>query len=138
MLSSDKYIQRVRDAQSSGFLVTMIYVTLRSPELAVKRVKQRYENGGHSVPEEKIRERWVRSLENFLIFSRIVDSFTVWDNSTDAATGEPPILLIDKEGESIQVHDRIVLGELMFNASRAAQTMGSHALAVKFRNLSNP
>jgi predicted ABC-type ATPase len=138
VLSSDKYIQRVRDAQSSGFLVTMIYVTLRSPELAVKRVKQRYENGGHSVPEEKIRERWVRSLKNFLIFSRIVDSFTVWDNSTDAATGEPPILLIDKEGESIQVHDRIVLGELMFNASRAAQTMGSHALAVKFRNLSNP
>src|SRR5688572_16179028 len=55
VLSSDKYIQRVRDAQSSGFLVTMIYVTLRSPELAVKRVKQRYENGGHSVPEEKIR-----------------------------------------------------------------------------------
>jgi hypothetical protein len=45
---------------------------------------------------------------------------------------------MDKEGKSIQVHDRIVLGELMFNASRAAQAMGSHALAVKFRNLSNP
>lgn len=79
----------------------------------------------------------MRSLGNFLIFSRIVDSFTVWDNSTDAETGEPPILLMDKEGERTQVHDQAVFGELMFNASMAAQLMGSHALAVKFRNLSN-
>src|SRR3954453_19934714 len=56
VLSSDKYRQRVLNARAIGFSVTMVYVTLRSPELAVKRVKQRFENGGHGVPEDKIRE----------------------------------------------------------------------------------
>jgi len=58
VLSSDKYLERIHRARSCGFTVTMIYVTLRSPELAVKRVKQRNESGGHDVPEQKIRERW--------------------------------------------------------------------------------
>jgi len=136
VLSSDKYIKRVLAARDSGFSVSMIYVTLRSPELAVKRVKQRYENGGHSVPEEKIRERWLRSLGNFSVFSQIVDSFTVWDNSTDAGTGELPTLLMDKEGETPQVHDRIVLGELIDNACSAARQAGLYALVAELRELS--
>jgi len=136
VLSSDKYRQRVLNARAIGFSVTMVYVTLRSPELAVKRVKQRFENGGHGVPEDKIRERWVRSLANFLAFSRIVDSLTVWDNSTDAVTEEPPILLMDKEGEDIQIHDRVVLRELMTNAAIAAEQFDLHALAADFRQVS--
>jgi predicted ABC-type ATPase len=130
VLSSDKHLQRVRVL---GFSVTMIYVTLRSPELAVKRVKQRFEAGGHDVPEDKIRERWVRSLANLLTFLPMADSFTVWDNSTDATTEEPPILLIDKENKGIQVYDQIVFEELMTNAAIAAETMGHHTLAADFR-----
>jgi predicted ABC-type ATPase len=108
-------------------------VTLRSPKLAVKRVKQRFEAGGHDVPEDKIRERWVRSLANLLTFLPMADSFTVWDNSTDATTEEPPILLIDKENKGIQVYDQIIFEELMTNAAIAAETMGHHTLAANFR-----
>jgi predicted ABC-type ATPase len=138
VLSSDKYLKRVHHARSCGFTVTMVYVTLRSPELAVKRVKQRYEyeSGGHDVPEQKIRQRWVHSLENFLTISQASDSFTVWDNSADASSGEPPILLMDKENGDVQIHDRNVFAELMLNASLAAQSLGNHAFADKFRNLS--
>jgi predicted ABC-type ATPase len=138
VLSSDKHLQRVRAARVLGFSVTMIYVTLRSPELAVKRVKQRFEAGGHDVPEDKIRERWVRSLANLMMFLPMADSFTVWDNSTDATTEEPPILLIDNGNKGIQVYDQIVFEELMANAADLAVTMGHRTLAADFQGFLKP
>jgi len=105
VLSSDKYLKRIPKAQEKGFTVTLIYVMLRTPELAVSRVNQRFENGGHDVPEIKIRERWVRSLSNFWQLAKIVDAFTVWDNSTDEATGENPILVLDKQDSRVCIHN---------------------------------
>ena len=48
-----------------GYDVSVFYLWLASPDLAVARVRRRVEEGGHDVPEAVIRRRFGRSLVNF-------------------------------------------------------------------------
>jgi len=69
-----------------GFAVHVIYVWLRSPELAIRRVRARIRRGGHSLPEDVIRRRYVRSATNFFRLYRPLaqraGAWQVFDNSS--------------------------------------------------------
>lgn len=80
-LSSKSDLKLMKNAQNAGFIVTLIYISLNSADKAVQRVSDRYKNGGHSVPEEDIRRRYTRSLENLPHAILIVDYVKVFDNS---------------------------------------------------------
>jgi predicted ABC-type ATPase len=54
---------------------------LRSVEQNVERVRVRVANGGHTVPEDKIRERRARSLEQMPWFLEQADWAEIFDNS---------------------------------------------------------
>ena len=60
----------------------MLYVWLESAEVAVGRVAFRVENGGHNIPEDIIRRRYKRGLNNlFQNYIPIVDSWTIINNT---------------------------------------------------------
>jgi predicted ABC-type ATPase len=82
VLSTDKYRRLVKAARERSFHIRMIYVLLRSAELQVERVRRRVAEGGHDVPEERIRARRARSFEQLAWFLRNVDQCFVFDNST--------------------------------------------------------
>ena len=70
------------DCRSEGYSVCIIYIWLRSAELAVARVRQRVESGGHSVPESDICRRYQRSLNNlFNLYLPLADYWRFYDNS---------------------------------------------------------
>jgi len=70
------------DCRNEGHSVCIIYIWLRSAELAVARVKQRVESGGHSVPELDICRRYHRSLNNlFNLYLPLADYWRFYDNS---------------------------------------------------------
>lgn len=100
VLSSEKYVRRVARAKQAGFKIGLIYIVLRTPELAVARVATRVAAGGHDVPAEKIAARWRRSLDNFPRFFDAADFALVFDNSDP--TGAPD-LLIHKSGAEIDI-----------------------------------
>jgi predicted ABC-type ATPase len=52
-----------RRAKELSFEVRLTYVILDGPERSIERVRWRIAKGGHSVPENKIIERYARSLE---------------------------------------------------------------------------
>jgi predicted ABC-type ATPase len=93
VLSTDKYKPLVERVLAAGGFVGLIYVFLRSPELACERVAQRVLEGGHDVPEDKIRSRWSRSLANLAWFAARASRFFVFDNSDSHPNNRP--LLID-------------------------------------------
>ena len=62
VLSTDKYRRLVVMAKSLKFEVRLTYVILDSPERFIERVRRRVAKGGHAVPEDKIVERYARSL----------------------------------------------------------------------------
>ena len=50
----------IEDARARGYLVVVMHVGVDSPDLSVARVRSRMHEGGHDVPEEKIRARYAR------------------------------------------------------------------------------
>lgn len=59
-----------------------MFFWLNSPELAINRIAERVRNGGHFVPEDVVRRRYVEGIHNlFDIFCKIVDEYIIIDNS---------------------------------------------------------
>lgn len=71
----------VKEAKAMGYDVRLYHVNLRSPELAVKRVERRVNEGGHPVPEDKTRERYVRNQPIIREAAKLADRAMVFDNS---------------------------------------------------------
>jgi predicted ABC-type ATPase len=73
----------------SGYEFQLLFLWLRSVDLAVERVATRVQGGGHAIPEEVIRRRYYRGLANFLeLYRPIANTWVVYDNS-----GVSPILV---------------------------------------------
>jgi predicted ABC-type ATPase len=84
VLSTDKYRRLVIEAKRRAFEFRLIFVMLASPDLNVKRVRIRVLEGGHDVPEEKIRERWGKSIRQLPWFPDQADQAAIFDNSGTA------------------------------------------------------
>ena len=73
------WVERLR---SSGYHVHLAFLSLPSPELALARVADRVRQGGHDVPPEIVRRRFVLGLRHFFTrYERRVDSWQLFDNS---------------------------------------------------------
>lgn len=73
------WLQSLRE---TGYQVHVVYCWLESADLAVQRVAQRVQNGGHHVPEATIRQRYRRSMINFLhLYRPVVHTWQVYDNT---------------------------------------------------------
>ena len=81
VLSTGKYRELVAEAKKFGFQVWLYYVCLDDPERNVERVRIRVRKGGHAVPEDKIRSRFWRSLEQLPWFLDQADRAWLHDNS---------------------------------------------------------
>jgi predicted ABC-type ATPase len=81
VLSTGKYRRLVKTAKQLGFELRLIYVCLDSAQKNVERVRLRVKKGGHAVPEDKIVERYVRSLEQMPWFLEQADQAWLFDNS---------------------------------------------------------
>lgn len=94
VLSSLKYCSLVDEVLACEGFVRLIYVALSSPSLAKQRVAARVARGGHGIPDEKIEQRWQRSLNNLAWFAERSSAFWVVDNS-DSNPANPPHLVAD-------------------------------------------
>jgi len=81
------------------------YAGLASPELHLQRVQSRVAAGGHNIPEAKIRQRYVSSLQNLLLLMPQLASLSVFDNSIEgdpkAGMAPQPIRLLRMDGGTI-------------------------------------
>ena len=80
-LTSHFDFKLMEEARSKGYKVRLVYVSLRSVELALSRVKSRVSKGGHDVPAEDVVRRYFRSKQNLPRAVALADSYTIVDNS---------------------------------------------------------
>ena len=82
-LSSRTFYKFVSDLKKTHqYEVILVYIWLNSPRLAVKRVMNRVQSGGHYVPEKDVLRRYDRSISNFFkIYKSITDKWYFIDNS---------------------------------------------------------
>lgn len=81
-LSTLSYVRLVQRCQQQGYIVNLIFLWLNSPELAIERVRTRVLKGGHNIPEDVIKRRYNKGLQNFInLFMPLCDRWIVADNS---------------------------------------------------------
>lgn len=82
-LSTRYYDSLIKKAHKAGYKVILLFFWLSSPEVAIKRVAKRVSEGGHNIPEDVIRRRYIAGIKNlFNIYSHIVDRWILVDNNT--------------------------------------------------------
>lgn len=72
----------LQHAQAQGYRVILVFIGLETGELAVARVIERVEAGGHDVPDEKVLTRFPRTLDNLAQALAFVDDAFLFDNSS--------------------------------------------------------
>jgi len=88
-LSGLTYVRRLQHWKQAGYRVEIVYLRLRSTQLALRRIAARVRQGGHNVPRADVVRRFSRGWENFQrVYRPLADSWAVYDNSSD----EPKIL----------------------------------------------
>jgi predicted ABC-type ATPase len=102
-LSGTSHVRMLRECREAGYRLTLIFLWLRSPELALERVRRRVGEGGHSIPEDVIRRRYQAGIRNMrTLYLPVVDRAFVYDNSNAAG-----VLIAEQiAGEHLVVHDR--------------------------------
>ena len=114
-LSARTYITWLRQMQSDGYRVLLFYVWLEDADLAIQRVAIRVSQGGHSIPEGTIRQRYARSMANFHnLYRPLVDDWIIYDNSLN---GVYRLVAEGTRSGSETIHD----AELWANFCRGVQ-----------------
>ena len=101
-LSGRFHLDVVKRAKAGGWNVGIVYMGLKTPTIAIDRVRLRILTGGHNVPPPDIRRRYRRSLANLASICGIADRLVVLDNSSN----RPPMkrLLETHNGQIIFRH----------------------------------
>jgi predicted ABC-type ATPase len=84
-LATKSYRGKVLKAQEMGYKVTLVFLWLPSPEMAIERVAKRVAEGGHDIPKDVIGRRYVRGITNLLdVYLDICDEVMVVDGRSSA------------------------------------------------------
>lgn len=81
VMSTDRNLKLLRRARNKGYFIRCYYVLTVDPMINVGRVEARVNNGGHSVPREKIISRYDRALELVKDVVDVCDICHIYDNS---------------------------------------------------------
>ena len=80
-LSGNTYVNVLERAKSLGYETTIAYVFVDSAEVCIARIAARVQSGGHFVPDEDVRRRYVRSKENFVsVYAQLADRWLLYYN----------------------------------------------------------
>ena len=83
VLSTDRNLNLLRKAKEKGYFVRGIYVLTIDPDINIARVTAREALGGHGVPEEKIRSRYVKALALIPRLVYVCDVLHIYDNTKE-------------------------------------------------------
>jgi predicted ABC-type ATPase len=75
----------LEEAARSGHIVVLCYIGLADPAQSTQRVAMRVSQGGHDVPDDKLRARFPRTLDNLRLAIPRLPHVLVYDNSDLAA-----------------------------------------------------
>ncbi|TPE63913.1 hypothetical protein FJQ54_03465 [Sandaracinobacter neustonicus] len=87
VFSHPSKLDLITEARTKGFTVIVMHIGVDTPELSVARVGARVEEGGHIVPEDKIRARYDRGAPFIREAVLRADRGMVFDNSS---LNQPP------------------------------------------------
>jgi len=123
VFSHESKLDLIHEAKAAGFRIKFFHVNLRSPNLSVKRVESRVKEGGHPVPEQKIRDRYERNQALIRSAVTLSDTAYIFDNSK---MNQPQTFVmklqngqVTKLGENLPAWARALYSEQLKSFSQA-------------------
>ncbi|HPI39234.1 MAG TPA: hypothetical protein PLJ21_00415 [Pseudobdellovibrionaceae bacterium] len=81
-LSGLTYAQILKKAKQDGYKIIIYFIGLSKVTLNISRIKNRVEQGGHHIPTQTVRRRYLRCFDNFWnIYKDLCDEWHILDNS---------------------------------------------------------
>jgi predicted ABC-type ATPase len=91
--------------------VHIAFLSLPSADLAVARVAERVQQGGHDVPEPVVRRRFTAGLRSFFdLYQGLADTWQMFDNS---AVSGPRLVASGRAGQEPLVFDAAAWTKLL-------------------------
>jgi predicted ABC-type ATPase len=114
-LSGRTFRRILTEAKAAGFEITIIYLFLDSADDCVDRVSERVQKGGHNVPEQDVRRRFVRSAHNFWTHYRALSDdwvliYNAGDEPEDVALGSGDVVSV-RHAERFAQFQSLAVGE---------------------------
>ena len=83
-------------AEETFISADLFYLWTLGCDLLLSRIRQRVAAGGHTVPDQDVRRRRERSVENLKGYAEVMDNVRVFDNSEAS-----PVLVYEKNGAAL-------------------------------------
>ena len=93
VLSSEYKLNILRKAKEDGYFIKCVFLLTVDPHINIARIESRVALGGHSVENNKVIERYYKSINNIKELLDICDAMYVYDNT------EMPKSIIRKQEE---------------------------------------
>ncbi|MDR3264678.1 MAG: zeta toxin family protein, partial [Synergistaceae bacterium] len=71
----------MQQAKDLGYWVRLYFICTQNADINVLRVRGRYNTGGHDVPEDKIRNRYLKSMQLLSQILPVADEAYIFNNS---------------------------------------------------------
>lgn len=83
--SGRAHAEFLRSCRGAGYRITLIYLWLNSPQMALARVARRVDRGGHSIPPDVVTRRYHAGIRNMRdLYLPLADVASIYDNSDGA------------------------------------------------------
>lgn len=105
-LSGKTYVALLERLKQQGYQINLFFLWLPDVRLSIQRIADRVRRGGHNVPSDIVRRRFVRGVSNLLhVYKNLCDMWMLFDNSTDS----PSIIAYEIE------HDLTIIDSPLFS-----------------------
>jgi len=107
-LSGITYVSFLQRLKTKGYRVRLFFLWIPTVEMALARITDRVRRGGHDIPENVVRRRFHKGLQNlFTRYRPVLDSWMLFDNS-----GTVPQLIAREELGELQVFDQALFARI--------------------------
>lgn len=109
-LASRSFAPWLQQLVGRGYSFHLLYVWVRTPELAMRRVRNRVKRGGHYIEPEVVRRRYARSISNFWhLYKPLASTWRIYDNSgrhlqavASGGTGVSDLVIVPRIWQALQ------------------------------------
>jgi replicative DNA helicase len=95
-MSHPSKIEILVRAKEAGYTVLLYFVGTDDPQTNIERVALRVAQGGHAVPDDKVRDRWLRTMMLLQQAIRSSDRAYIFDNSVVGTVDTVPRLVFHR------------------------------------------
>ena len=111
-MSGVTYLKYLKMLKEKGYKINVFFLWIPSSQLAVARVKDRVEKGGHNVPIGDIKRRFKRSTNKFFKDYRLLaDKWILFNNAETK-----PMIIAKKQNAHIEIASQELFSKIINNA----------------------